>query len=265
MSLLNLRSSLKGFMALQKVFLVDDDEQRCAQISTVLSFLDYSVKTTDISKLKKIVKKEDYPLVVIAESADIDEDGIHAFFADHKTQSPFLYLYNKGKAPKINKTLKSYLVPIEWPTTYQDFVNGIRKLQSAGSSLNEEVTQRAAELFRSLVGNSQEVKRVRQLIQQVCVSDATVLIRGESGTGKEVIARNIHYHSSRRQKAFVPINCGAIPPELLESELFGHEKGAFTGALTTRQGRFELANGGTLFLDEIGDMPVQMQVKLLRV
>ncbi len=158
-----------------------------------------------------------------------------------------------------------YLVPLEWPTTYQNFVNGIRQLQSAANSLNEDLSQRASELFRSLVGNSQEVKRVRQLIQQVCVSDATVLILGESGTGKEVIARNIHYHSTRRQKAFVPINCGAIPAELIESELFGHEKGAFTGALTARQGRFELAEGGTLFLDEIGDMPMQMQVKLLRV
>lgn len=146
-----------------------------------------------------------------------------------------------------------------------ELLNGIRQLQSAANSLNEDLSQRASELFRSLVGNSQEVKRVRQLIQQVCVSDATVLILGESGTGKEVIARNIHYHSTRRQKAFAPINCGAIPAELIESELFGHEKGAFTGALTARQGRFELAEGGTLFLDEIGDMPMQMQVKLLRV
>lgn len=91
------------------------------------------------------------------------------------------------------------------------------------------------------------------------------MILGESGTGKEVVARNIHYHSSYRNGAFVPINCGAIPPELLESELFGHEKGAFTGALTARKGRFELADGGTIFLDEIGDMPMSMQVKLLRV
>lgn len=121
------------------------------------------------------------------------------------------------------------------------------------------------DLFRSLVGNSRGVTEVRKLIEQVAESEATVLILGESGTGKEVVARNLHYHSSRRDKAFVPINCGAIPGELLESELFGHEKGAFTGAISTRRGRFEMAEGGTLFLDEIGDMPMNMQVKLLRV
>jgi len=103
------------------------------------------------------------------------------------------------------------------------------------------------------------------MIDQVAPTEATVLILGESGTGKEVVARNIHYYSNRRNKPFVPINCGAIPSELLESELFGHEKGSFTGAVGTRQGRFELAEGGTIFLDEIGDMPLNMQVKLLRV
>ena len=96
---------------------------------------------------------------------------------------------------------------------------------------------------------------------QVADKDVTVLITGESGTGKEVVARNLHYHSPRRQRPFVPVNCGAIPPELLESELFGHEKGSFTGAISSRAGRFELAEGGTLFLDEIGDMPLNMQVK----
>ena len=103
------------------------------------------------------------------------------------------------------------------------------------------------------------------MIEQVAPTEATVLVLGESGTGKEVVARNIHYHSKRRTKPFVPINCGAIPSELLESELFGHEKGSFTGAIGARQGRFELAQGGTIFLDEIGDMPLSMQVKLLRV
>lgn len=124
---------------------------------------------------------------------------------------------------------------------------------------------RPVELFRSLVGNSRGMRDARRLIEQVAGSDATVLIHGESGTGKEVVARNIHYLSTRRERPFVPINCGAIPSELLESELFGHEKGAFTGAVAARQGRFEMAEGGTLFLDEIGDMPLPMQVKLLRV
>lgn len=125
--------------------------------------------------------------------------------------------------------------------------------------------KREGELFRSLVGTSRGIVKVRELMGQVADKDVNVLITGESGTGKEVIARNLHFHSYRRHKPFVPVNCGAIPAELLESELFGHEKGAFTGAISDRPGRFELAKGGTLFLDEIGDMPAHMQVKLLRV
>ena len=109
------------------------------------------------------------------------------------------------------------------------------------------------------------MQTVKKLIQQVAKTDATVLILGESGTGKEVVAQALHNSSARSDKTFVPINCGAIPGELLESELFGHEKGAFTGAITARKGRFEMAEKGSIFLDEIGDMPLPMQVKLLRV
>jgi sigma-54 specific flagellar transcriptional regulator A len=117
----------------------------------------------------------------------------------------------------------------------------------------------------SLTGSSRQLKEVQALIRHVAMTDANVLLLGESGTGKEVVARAIHHLSLRTDRPFVAVNCGAIPPELLESELFGHEKGAFTGAISTRKGRFELAEGGTLFLDEIGDMPLPMQVKLLRV
>jgi sigma-54 specific flagellar transcriptional regulator A len=115
------------------------------------------------------------------------------------------------------------------------------------------------------VGRSLAVDGLKELMRQVAGYDSTVLIRGESGSGKELVARRIHELSRRGKGPFVPVNCGAIPRDLLESELFGHEKGAFTGALTTRIGRFELADGGTLFLDEIGDMSFDMQVKLLRV
>ena len=125
-------------------------------------------------------------------------------------------------------------------------------------------TQPGAHRFRPS-GNSKAMRAVHRLIEQVAPFDTNVLILGESGTGKEMVARHIHELSGRAAHPFVPVNCGAIPADLLESELFGHEKGAFTGALTTRLGRFEFAEGGTLFLDEIGDMSLQMQVKLLRV
>nr|WP_210425248.1 sigma-54 dependent transcriptional regulator [Spongiibacter thalassae] len=115
-----------------------------------------------------------------------------------------------------------------------------------------------------IVAHSEPMRRLQQLVQQVAAKSVTVMLSGPSGAGKEVVARSIHQLSARSAKAFVPVNCGAIPRELLESELFGHERGAFTGAISSRAGRFELADGGTLFLDEIGDMPLDMQVKILR-
>lgn len=114
-------------------------------------------------------------------------------------------------------------------------------------------------------GSSGVIRQVNRLIRQVAAFDSNVLILGESGTGKEVVARAIHESSLRRARPFIPINCGAIPAELLESELFGHEKGAFTGANARRVGRFEAAEGGTIFLDEVGDMPLETQAKVLRV
>ena len=115
-----------------------------------------------------------------------------------------------------------------------------------------------------LVGRSIAFNTVIEMVQRVACSDVSVLLQGESGTGKEVVARNLHYHSVRRDKPFVPINCGAIPGELLESELFGNEKGSLTGALYRRKGKLEVANGGTLFLDEIGSISAKTQIDLLR-
>ena len=138
-----------------------------------------------------------------------------------------------------------------------------KKLISENSELKSQLQNKYQ--FDSIIGKSRSIQNVLSMIEKVANTDSTILISGESGTGKELIAKAIHYNSPRRNRAFIPINCGAIPSELLESELFGHVKGAFTGAVCHRQGRFDLANKGTLFLDEIGDLSLHLQVKLLRV
>jgi nitrogen regulation protein NR(I) len=136
----------------------------------------------------------------------------------------------------------------------------LNALKEENELLRSQIQQR----FANIVGQSAPMQKLYRTIQRVSRTATTVLILGESGTGKELIANAIHYHSDRKDKPFVPINCGAIPEELLESELFGHERGAFTGALKERKGRFELAHQGTVFLDEIGEMSQKLQVKLLR-
>jgi len=139
----------------------------------------------------------------------------------------------------------------------------VQRLQQENRLLREQLKRQYR--FDHLIGTSGPMQQVFQLIEKVAEAESTVLICGESGTGKELVARAIHFNSHRGDKSLIPVNCGAIPESLLESELFGHERGAFTGAIRTRLGRFELAHGGTIFLDEVGDMSPALQVKLLRV
>ena len=139
----------------------------------------------------------------------------------------------------------------------------VSRLQAENIRLKKELKKKFN--FRKIIGKSELMQEVIKFIEKIADTDSTILITGESGTGKELVAKTIHYHSSRSRKPFVPLNCAAIPKDILESELFGHEKGAFTGAVSARIGRFELANNGTLFLDEIGDLAPSLQVKLLRV
>jgi Nif-specific regulatory protein len=141
--------------------------------------------------------------------------------------------------------------------------NEQQELLDENSHLRQELREKHD--FSNIIGNSGEMRQVYDQVSQVARSNATVLLRGESGTGKEMIANALHYNSLRSKKPFIKVNCAALPDTLIESELFGYEKGAFTGAVQRKKGRFELADGGTLFLDEIGDLPPQTQIKLLRV
>ncbi len=138
----------------------------------------------------------------------------------------------------------------------------LRRLEKENRALRAEVTDRYR--FNSIIGTSEAIRQVLDMAGRVAASDATVLITGESGTGKELLARGIHYNSRRAEGPFVAVNCAAIPENLIESELFGHVKGAFTGAVKDKEGKFELADGGTLFLDEVGDLRIDLQAKILR-
>lgn len=137
-----------------------------------------------------------------------------------------------------------------------------RELEAENVYLKEQLEKRFG--LENMIGHSRAMERIFELIRQISPSNATVLITGQSGTGKELVARAIHQQSPRKNKPFIPIHCAALSPSLLESELFGHEKGAFTGAVLQKKGKFEIADGGTLFLDEVNEIPLEMQVKLLR-
>ncbi|MCX4187374.1 sigma-54 interaction domain-containing protein [Methylophaga sp. OBS4] len=251
-------------MNANNVLVVEGDTNRREMLSTLIEFIncqpiiieDPQIWSNQIDDLNKVVM------------AIIGDCGGHHMtrqllreLVNHEARVPVFTLeLPDSEVLDFPGTIGSLRFPIKYPQLNNALQQAtIYRGPVASSDLS------SGNLFRSLVGNSRSIKIVQRMIDQVADSDANVLILGESGTGKEVVARNLHHFSARRDKPFVPVNCGAIPGELLESELFGHEKGAFTGAITARKGRFEMAEGGTLFLDEIGDMPLPMQVKLLRV
>ncbi len=250
------------------LLLVEDDDQQRQKLTAILEFVAQgAVNVTDSQHaLDKIDDRVEAVLLGDCGSSQ----GLTKLFNAIKEKAeniPLMILVADDNNQILDKdSIQAAFALLNLPMRYSELSDALQRAQVF--NLGRKRGNRAGvnlDLFRSLVGNSRSISEVRKLIEQVADSEATVIILGESGTGKEVVARNLHYHSTRRDKAFVPINCGAIPVELLESELFGHEKGAFTGAISARRGRFEMAEGGTLFLDEIGDMPVNMQVKLLRV
>ncbi len=256
-----------------KILLIDDDSVRRHDLAVILNFLGEENLASSTQEWEQAVSSlsSSREVICVLVGAVSSAGGVSSLLRTLAGWDEFLPIMLLGEVSAVDlpqDQRRRVLSSLEMPPSYSKLLDSLHRAQvyrEMYDQARERGRYREPNLFRSLVGTSRAIQHVRQMMQQVADTDASVLILGESGTGKEVVARNLHYHSKRRDAPFVPVNCGAIPAELLESELFGHEKGAFTGAITSRAGRFELANGGTLFLDEIGDMPLPMQVKLLRV
>lgn len=256
-----------------KVLLINDDSQRSHDLKVILDFLGEEAITANGNNWRSQVDAEvgesnDVSAVLLGSCTGVKLEKIVEDIIAWDNGAPILYIGTEHTDEVPENLRRAILANVEMPPSYNKLLDSLHRCQVYREQFTHNrsrAERREVQLFRSLVGTSRQIQNVRELIMQVADKDVSVLITGESGTGKEVVARNLHYHSNRKAGPFVPVNCGAIPAELLESELFGHEKGAFTGAITTRQGRFEMAEGGTLFLDEIGDMPLNMQVKILRV
>ncbi|MEO1594636.1 MAG: sigma-54 dependent transcriptional regulator [Pseudomonadota bacterium] len=232
------------------ILVIDDDRDRAQALVDLISFFDVPrVVAADVHDWRDALEGAS-PCAVVMAGAGLDET------APLRSAFPEAALVAVGAPADTNEP---DVAALDWPVRLDALGTLIEHATGAGFRATPLEPGGAA-----FIGQSTASARIRDIIARVAPSAATVLVTGESGTGKEVVASEIHRQSDRDGQ-FVAVNCGAIPDDLLESELFGHEKGAFTGATSARKGRFEQANGGTLFLDEIGDMPAAMQVKLLRV
>lgn len=252
-------------MSESRILVVDTDDARAERLATLLEFMDFNPRivadAADIDLGK--ARPTDWIAVIAGEVGDTKAwDAFAQWLSRQPMHPPIVTLPDQAPEAAWRRHLHPEMV---WPLDYPVRRNQLQEVLRRASvkRLDDDARREMPQVGPT--GRSAAVLRLNRMLDQVARFDTTVLILGESGTGKEVAARAIHARSPRKDKPFVAINCGAIPPDLLESELFGHEKGAFTGALTQRKGRFEMAEGGTLLLDEIGDMPMAMQVKLLRV
>ncbi len=259
-------------MKINRALILDDESTLRTALFRVLDKKGLKVITAHRIEEAKVLCQGDTPVDLAIVDLNLpDGDGIE-FMSYLKGLSPstqVIILTGHGTIESaIRATQKGAFHFVTKPFNLDELLSLIDKalthkqLQQENQQLRQELNKKYN--FSQIIGSSPEIQSVLKLVERVADSDSTVMITGESGTGKELIARAIHYNSPRRSGPFVAINCGAIPSELLESELFGHIKGAFTGAISNRLGRFEMADEGTLFLDEIGDLSPSMQVKILR-
>lgn len=253
-------------MSESRILVLDSDAVRAERTVALLEFMDFNPRwVADAADFPASRYRQNDWMAVIVGSLDESPhtDELYRCLGQGNLPPPVLLVDGDTQAFARRHALHEANVwPLESPLRHAQMEALLRR---ASLKRLDAEHQAGAAQEQGPTGTGPAVSALRQLIEQVAAFDTTVLVLGESGTGKEVVSRAIHQRSPRRDGPFVAINCGAIPADLLESELFGHEKGAFTGALTARKGRFEMAEGGTLLLDEIGDMSLPMQVKLLRV
>jgi sigma-54 specific flagellar transcriptional regulator A len=249
-------------VAERKVVVLEPDRSRARAWDTVLHFLDCEARVVaDEADLQwPDAAALDWTAIVVGES--VARSALRGLVDRANAYPAPLPIVLAGPEPEDPAFESACWLALPTPVRYRELQACLDRAAELRARPHD--VPPLLSLFRP-GGQSPAIRTIHRLVEQVAPYDTNVLVLGESGTGKEMVARHIHELSPRAGRPFVPVNCGAIPAELLESELFGHEKGAFTGAINARQGRFELAEGGTLFLDEIGDMSLHMQVKLLRV
>src|SRR3990172_6382923 len=250
--------------------LVIDDEPNILKVSEdILTDEGYRVRTAHSGEVALAEVKRTPPDLVILDIWLPGMDGLQVLdlLKGMVPETPVIMISGHGTIETAVRAVKMGAYDfIEKPPTIERTLLAVRHALEQQRLLREnQALRQHLERRYEIVGEGPAIQRILKQVESVAPSHGRILIRGESGTGKELIARAIHQASLRRDKPFVEVNCAAIPDELIESELFGHEKGAFTGALTARRGKFELADGGTIFLDEVGDMSLRTQAKVLRV
>jgi len=259
-------------MTKQKILVVDDEKSMCDFLEIMLNKEGYEVTSaTSGEKALELLDNNLYSMVL----TDVKMPGVDGFEVLRKTKevSPdtvvimiTAYGSPEGAVTAIKEGAYDYITK---PFRVEEVKLTIKKSLERSILIKENIRLRQAVedryKFWNLIGKSPKMQRVYELVEKVSQTKANVLITGESGTGKELVAKAVHFNSARKDRSFVTLNCGAIPENLLESELFGHMKGSFTGAIANKRGLLEMAEGGTLFMDEVGELPLPLQVKLLRV